>query len=246
MLRSKKDSYPPIYTVELLSCARTGLESDSYSPPPSACFRLPRYPGHLRPLFRPFSNRPCTTKALNSREVMTHAKIDGERYSFYAAMLVHSNVNDTRAVLTNYALYSKLISYVKKAEYNPANHILKISEASWVGPCTRGFVRRARGSVDSLHLRCGAFHRNERRHVFRTRDGEKRRQSSLVYMGGALSQTKWPPIPKLILEWGAEIVFGFTGHHMRSYIESPDSKNPSNSPSKPNDQQNLPQPRSHL
>lgn len=186
-------------------------------------------------------------KALNSREVMTHAKIDGERYSFYAAMLVHSNTNDTRAVLTNYALYSKLISYVKKTEYNPANHILEIV-GSFMGWTMHSWIRFEERGERWIHYTyiMGHFTGMSGDMYFEPVIGRNGDKSSLVYMGGALSQAKWPPIPKLILEWGAEIVFGFTGNHMRSYIESPDSKTHSTSPSNSNDQQNLPQPRSHL
>src|SRR5256885_1597767 len=57
-------------------------------------------------------------KVLKEREVATHASLDENRYAFYCAMLVHAPVNRTRAVMTNYPLYQKMIPYIDRANYS--------------------------------------------------------------------------------------------------------------------------------
>jgi hypothetical protein len=167
-------------------------------------------------------------QVMKSRDVMTHAKIDGPSYSFYAAMKVQASVERTRAVLTNYELYSKLISYVKKTAYDPSTQTLEIV-GSFMGWTMHSWVKFEDRSPNWIHYTFvrGHFAGMSGDMYFESFMPPRGSAGSLVYLAGGLSQSKWPPIPKMILEWGAEIVFGFTGGHMRSYIESYDQKSSS-------------------
>jgi hypothetical protein len=158
-------------------------------------------------------------------------------YSFYAAMLVHASFQQTRDVLTNYELYSKLIPYVTETKYNEKTHILEIQGGilGWVLHSWVRFDERSPSpnySVIHFQMVAGHFIGMAGDILFESR-GE---QGTLVYMDGHQIQENWPP--KFVMERGAEIVFGFTANRMRSYIES-----------KPAEGQNhggFPQPRRHL
>ena len=210
------------------------LAASSWAGHPSAS-PLPSLSPKIQPLLKP----AVYDRVVKDREVMTHAKIDGPSYSYYAAMLVRSPVDQTRSVLTNYELYSKLISYVETTRYNPETHILEM-RGSFMGWGLHSWILFEEKSDGWIHFKIvsGHFTGMTGDMYFEPYGAVGADKSSLVYMGGALTQSDWPPIPKFILEWGAEIVFGITGNRMRSYIES-------TKVSTPNDQ-NLPQPRRRL
>ena len=231
-------------------------QAASPSPSPSASVVGPSIQSLLKP--------QVYERVLKDREVMTHASLDDvpgpfgssinsgqnsgglvagknaappQEYSFYAAMLVHASFQQTRDVLTNYVLYSKLIPYVSETKYNEKTHILEIQGGilGWVLHSWVRFDERSPSpnySVIHFQMVAGHFIGMAGDIIFESR-GE---QGTLVYMDGHQIQENWPP--KFVMERGAEIVFGFTANRMRSYIES-----------KPAEGQNhggLPQPRRHF
>jgi len=226
--------------------------SPSPSPSPTASVTAPSIQSLLKP--------KVYDRVLKDRDVMTHASLDDvpgpfgsplnsagkspaknaappREYSFYAAMLVHASFQQTRDVLTNYELYSKLIPYVSETKYNEKTHILEIQGGilGWVLHSWVRFDERSPSpnySVIHFQMVAGHFIGMAGDIIFESR-GE---QGTLVYMDGHQIQENWPP--QFVMERGAEIVFGFTANRMRSYIES-----------KPAEGQNhggFPQPRRHL
>ena len=182
-------------------------------------------------------------RVLEEREILTSATLGAadaqkqRRYQFYSAMLVRAPVTVTRRILTDYALYSKLISYVDLAQYDPIQKTLQIEGGIW------SFKLRSRLQFDErspgwIRFRIieGHFRGLEGDFLIEDR-GEGR---TLVMMRGHQSGSDWPP--KFVIERGAEIVFGFTAKRMRTYIESQKIENlsPHAQPSE------IPQPRSHL
>jgi hypothetical protein len=208
-------------------------------------------------------------RVLKNRDIMTHASLDDvpgpfgalpsskaspkegvapqkhvappQEYSFYATMLVHASVSQTRAILTNYDLYSKLIPYVSKTKYDKQSHILEI-QGGILGWVLHSWVRFDERTPSWIHFQmiAGHFTGMAGDILFESR-GE---QGTLVYMDGHQIQENWPP--KFVLERGAEIVFGFTANRMRSYIETEASAGSENGTGKGQNNGGLPQPRKHL
>jgi len=54
-----------------------------------------------------------------------------KRYTFYAAMLTRAGLAKTRRILTDYRLYSKMVPYVDKAEFDEKTRILRIEGGIW-------------------------------------------------------------------------------------------------------------------
>jgi hypothetical protein len=170
-------------------------------------------------------------RALEEREVMASASLDGvpgsdslKRYSFYTVVLIRSGLAPTRAVLTDYKIYKEIISYIDRADFDPATQTLhveggiwKFRLASWVR-----FEERSERWIRYKIVR-GHFAGLEGDMLFEPA-GEK---GTLVLMRGEQTGTSWPPA--FVLERGAEIVFGFTAGRMRSYVES--QKRPDAAPS---------------
>ena len=203
---------------------------------------LAAWPGLAAPpviatLIRPESLK----KILEDRDIVTSAQLNdapiGHRYSFYAAMLVHASVERTRRILTDYGLYSKLISYVDVADYSTRTGILDIQGGIWKFRM-RSFVKFEEKGDRQIHYTIvgGHFTGLEGDVLFESR-GEK---GTLVYFNGAQTAAEFPP--QFVIERGAEIVFGFTAKRMRNYLESNEdsAKDP-----KPHEQA-TPQPRSRL
>lgn len=175
-------------------------------------------------------------RAIKEREIMTHASLDDKHYSYYSTMTVRATTDQARAILTNYSLYSKMISYVDKAEYDENTHELAIEGGVW-GWKMRSWIKFEERGKNWIHYTFvrGHFTGMAGDILFES-EGEK---GTLIYMGGEQTQEEWPP--KFVLERGAEIVFGFTGNRMRSYIE----EHKTEGKAEPHDQ-NVPQPRSRL
>jgi hypothetical protein len=152
-------------------------------------------------------------RVTKDREIMTHASLDDKTYSYYASMVVRASMNQTRKVLTDYQLYSKLISYIDKAQYDPDRHVLEIV-GGIMGYTLHSWLKFEERGDHWIHytIIAGHFTGLSSDIIF-----EPLGQSdTLVYMGGTQTQPEWPP--KLVMELGAEIVFGFTAKRMRSYI----------------------------
>ena len=156
-------------------------------------------------------------RVVQAHEIMDHASLEGQKYTYYAAMVVRASVKQTRAVLTDYALYSKMISYIDKAQYDPATHILELSGGIF-GWKLRSWVHFEEVSDHWIRYKIirGNFSGMGGDILFERQGQPGRPDETLVYLGGGLTAPNWPP--KLIIERGAEIVFGFTAKRMRSYI----------------------------
>jgi hypothetical protein len=180
--------------------------------------------------------RPELYKRLvEDKEILTSASLDGERYSFYATMLVHSGLERTRRILTDYSLYSKLVPYVDSTVYSPIMRVLDVQGGVWKWKL-RSWVRFDERGDRWIHFTIvGGHFRGLEGDMFFESAGDK---GTLVYFRGEQRGRSWPP--KFVIERGAEIVFGFTAGRMRKYLESNEDDQ-----GRPNGQ-NLPQPRSHL
>jgi ribosome-associated toxin RatA of RatAB toxin-antitoxin module len=167
-------------------------------------------PPRIEALLKPAVYR----KVEREREVAVHADLEGERYEIYAAMLVRASPRRTREILTDYRVYARLIPYVDEARFDEKTRRLELRGGIWkyrlssTLQFTEHSDRWIAFEVVEGHFRGmrGAFH-------FEPRD----ERGTLVYMRGDHRQAQWPPA--MIVEQGAEIVFGFTAKRMRSYIE---------------------------
>ena len=162
-------------------------------------------------------------KILDDREVMVHARLEqvgtgkepAKNYAFYTAMVVRADVEQVRRILTDYPLYAKVVPYVDRADYSPRTRILKLSGGIWKFRLDSQLRFEERGGrwlryeiVDGHLIGLSGD-------ILFESLGEK---GTAVYFGGSLAGTQWPP--SVVMERGAEIVFGLTGNRMRSYIEA--------------------------
>ncbi len=154
-------------------------------------------------------------EVLKERGVKAYASLDGNKYSFYASMLVHRSLKVTRAVLTNYKLYSEMVPYIDRTEYSEKTHVLEIQGGIWNFKLVSSVLFQEQGEK-WIHFKIIKGHfLGLSGNLYFENLGEK---GTLVYMDGFILGEKWPP--RFIMERGAEIVFQFTGTKMRSYIES--------------------------
>jgi hypothetical protein len=194
-------------------------------------------------------------KVTEDREIMTHARLEEvspqpfksknplKNYTIYAAMLVNQSLEETRRVLTDYSLYSEMIPYVDRASYAPATHVLELAGGIWKFNLQSSLLMEENGDRWIAFRIVDGHFRGMRGNIFFERFNEK---STLVYLGGSLKGRQWPP--SFVIERGAEVVFGFTGKKMRSYIEEqkkPTPAHPHPSGDKKDDR-SIPQPRSRL
>jgi hypothetical protein len=198
----------------------------------------PLKPPAIQSLLKPEAYR----RLIADRQILTSASLDDvpgspglSRYSFYVAMQARADLARTRRVLTDYRLYSRLIPYVDKTVYSPITRILDVEGGVWKWRL-RSFVQFEERGDQWIHYQIVDGH-------FRGLEGdlffEEARGKSItyVYFRGTQQGARFPP--RLVIEQGAQIVFGFTASRMRKYLESHEEE-------KPNDGQNLPQPRSRL
>ncbi len=187
-------------------------------------------------------------KVLNDREVMTHAVIENDTYSYYASVLIRSSLKHTRGILTDYQVYKKLIPYIDQVEYYPEKKILKLEGGIWKFRLKSvvQFVERSETWIQYKiidgHLLGLAGD------IYFESQGE---QGTMVYFAGKKEGKEWPP--QFVMEKGAEIVFSFTGRRMRSYVEEQKRNFTEESKSEENKKENrkksdeiLPQPKSYL
>jgi hypothetical protein len=182
-------------------------------------------------------------KMINDREVMTHATIEDDLYSFYATVLIRSSIRHTRSVLTDYQVYKKLIPYIDQVEYNPEKKILKLEGGIWKFRL-QSTVQFTEKSDTWIQFRIIEGHLTGLAgDMFFEPQGE---QGTVVYFSGRKTGKEWPP--KFVMEKGAEIVFSFTGRKMRSHVE--EEKRKSQSPQQKENEkaspESTPQPKSNL
>ncbi len=182
---------------------------------------------------------------MKNREIMAHGKLETIRdelkhYRFYASMLVRSTHRRAREILTDYELYAKMIPYVQSAELDKKTNTLKLVGGIWkfVLQSTVVFEERSDNWI-FFRIVDGHF-KGMTGHVLFEPKGD---QGTLVYLGGDVKGTAWPPA--FVIERGAEIVFGVTGRRMRSYIESNQEPKAREQGESSNDPE-VPQPRSRL
>jgi hypothetical protein len=192
-------------------------------------------------------------RVVEEREVMTHAELldlpspkpgDGgaQSYSFYAATLIHAPLERTVQILTNYALYPKMISYVQRADYDANSHILKLVGGLWGFELASDIRFEPKGAGVRANARevayefVGGHFAGLKGSMDFAGQGER---GTLVVLRGSQVGKSFPP--RFLITRGAEIVFGYTAHRMRSYVESfiPSMEGEKNGNS-------LPRPRRHL
>lgn len=172
----------------------------------------------LPPSIRSLVKPAVYERVLMDRDVMVYASIDDPKYSFYGLMLVKASLALTRSVMTNYAGYPELIPYVEKAIVDPVAHTVRLAGGIWRFRL-ESVVRMEESRPEWIQYEILAGHFTGLKGNFYLESlGEK---GTLVYFQGEIVKqpnVSWPP--RFVMERGAEIVFGFTGKKMRSYIES--------------------------
>lgn len=170
-----------------------------------------------------------------------------KNYTIYAAMLVHQSLAETRRTLTDYPLYSQMISYVDRTAYSPITHILQLEGGIWKFKLQSAVLMQEKGERQIAFRIIEGHFKGMTGNIYFERFDEK---STLVYLGGSLLGRHWPPT--FVIERGAEVVFGFTGRKMRTCIEtgkklsSSPTPQPSSSHAAPKNDSDLPQPRNRL
>jgi hypothetical protein len=179
------------------------------------------------------------SRIMEDREVITYADLKDEsgewkHYQYHAAMLVKGSLRATHETLTDYALYSRIIPYIDKTEFDPRTRLLHVEGGIWKFRLA-SVARFEERSPRWVHYEIvGGHFKGLQGDLFFESRGEK---GTLVYIGGAARGTQWPPA--FVVERGAEIVFAFTGRRMRSWVEDDSHKGSK-------DESQVPQPRSHL
>lgn len=196
-------------------------------------------------------------RATVEREIMVHADLadseEGEprgsrereggrdparSYSFYALMRVNAAPGLTRSTLTNYRLYAEMVPYVDHVELDEGRRVLLLEGGIWK------FRLKSRIRFDEqgdrwIHYRVvGGHFTGLEGDIFFEPFGEG---GTLVYFTGGMVGRRWPPT--FVVERGAEIVFGFTGKRMRSFIESRKAEPKEQGAAQDAE---IPKPRSHL
>lgn len=174
-------------------------------------------------------------RVVKDLEVHQHAVLKEENYQFYSAVLIHAGLDKTRRILTDYQVYQEIVPFVQKAEFNAQSQVLKIQGGIWKFMMSSliHFTDISPTQKDFEFI--GGHFKGMKGKLLFEDQGEK---GTLVYMGGGAKLAD-PHPPALILEQGAEIVFGKTADRMRRYVQenkSNDTKSEST----------FPQPRTHL
>jgi hypothetical protein len=169
-------------------------------------------------------------------------------YGFYAAMLIRSSLPRTRAALTNYRLYPKLVPHVDRAEFDEKTRVLSLEGGLWKYRLASQIRFEEIGERWIRFEFVGGHFQGMRGELVLESVGEA---GTLVAMRGETFGKRWPPA--LIVEQGAQIVFSLTGNKMRSFIESQKraedvigTESPVAAPVKKGETHDLPQPRRRL
>jgi len=161
-------------------------------------------------------------KITEDRDVYVVAKLkDGTDYSYRAVMLVRASVHETRAVLTNYALYAKMIPYVERVDVFPGQNKIFLRGGLWrfVLESTVEFKEMSAppGEGWLTYTVVGGHFYGMKGNIRFQPFGPSGEKGTLVLFDGQLVGKDWPP--QFLIERGAEFVFGFTGSRMRAYIQ---------------------------
>jgi len=190
-------------------------------------------------------NPEVLKRVMEDRDVMAHASLNSyespavalkqgptplispttatlKKYSFYGVMRVRAGLALTRRILTDYSLYPKMISYIDQADFNPVTSVLWVQGGIWHWRLSSRvhFESRELGWIHFTVI-AGHFAGLQGDFYFEPLPpppGARVSEETLVYFRGEKIGAEWPPA--FVIEKGAEIVFGYTGRHMRSYIES--------------------------
>ena len=177
----------------------------------------------LPPLISTHVPAPLLKKVMEDRLNDVHASLSDEgepgqggmrHYKLSSLLLVHAPLKITHDFLVDYPLYKKLIPYFDRADYNPASHLLWLEGGIW------GFHLSSRVLFDepsglNIHFQIVSGHLTGLSGNFFLEDVGER--GTLVRLLAEETAHEFPP--KIVMERGAEIVFGFTAQRMRSYIE---------------------------
>ena len=186
----------------------------------------------IRSLLKPVVYEKITSI---SRESVTSTDLSPSKtqegfkdYSLYGVMLVRASLRQTHDILTDYPLYAKMIPYVERSAYDPAHHSLSITGGIWKFQMSSE-VSFEEKSPRWIHYRVigGSFTGMEGDMMFEAFEDK----GTLVFIQAKSQGKEWPPA--FIVERGAEIVFGFAGKKMRSFIEEQKREIPTPEPGKP-------------
>ncbi len=198
---------------------------------------------------------PQLKSMIEDRDVNAQARLDQDYYGFKAAMLVHTSVDVAYKVLTDYAVYKKLVPYIDRTDFDPSTKRLILEGGIWKFRLS-SLIEFSETPGKLVRYRIIAGH-------FAGLTGEMRFEGKgekgvLVCFKGGVSGTQWPP--RFVIERGAEIVFGFTAKRMRSYMESQEEQGTNDardamkatnrekgaSPYDSKDSKSIPQPRKRI
>ena len=195
-------------------------------------------PAHIATLVKP----TVLKEVIDDRTVMAHAQLENyssgqdsiKKYSYYAIMLVHNSLAQTRKIMIDYHLYPKMIPYVDRADYTQATRTLEIEGGIWMFKLVSSVFFEERGDRWIHYSIIRGHFQGLSGDLFFESLGEK---GTLVFLRGEILGQKWPPT--FVIERGAEIIFSFTGKRMRSFIESLKFEGANHDPEIPRPQRRL-------
>lgn len=151
-------------------------------------------------------------------------KAEGEalrRYRYSAFMGVRAPLAETRAAITNYELYPKMISYIHRTAFTPATQTLEIEGGIWKWKLHSHVQFEDRGPR-WVHYRVIHGHfAGLAGEIYFEPVGER---GTAVYFTGEQRGMNFPPA--FVLERGAEIVFHYVAKKMRAFIEDGGARKP--------------------
>jgi hypothetical protein len=197
------------------------------------------------PMISSLLKAPLLKRVLEDKEIIVHASLDqlpdapSKRYSLYASMLVSASVKEAYTALTDYKLYARLVPFIESAVFSPITHTLLLEGGIWNFRLASQILFAERPDrwihFDIISGHFAGLSGN----IYFESQGEK---GTLIYLSGEQVGTHWPPT--FVIERGAEIVFGFTAHRMRSYIES--TKKAQHGGKHGEEERQIPEPRNRL
>jgi len=167
-------------------------------------------------------------KADSSREIFSYAHVEKTTvkkmpapkidYSFYVLAKIGQSIPFTQKVLTQYHLYSELVPFVDKTEFDPKTKTMKVEGGIWKYRL-KSLIKVHEITVNKIEFKVIQGHLTGLIcHLILEPSLDGR--STRVYFGGELHTFSKNSPPSWVLEKGAEIVLGFTAKKMRSKVES--------------------------
>lgn len=166
-------------------------------------------------VLHPEKGNPPETKVTKTNKKNQRSVPSAERdYFFYTTMLVRTSLSTARTLLTHYDQYSKLVPFVERSQFNPAQKELEIEGGIWSFKL-HSWIRFKKEEANRIEFEVSRGHFAGMTGELLLEDfGEK---GTLVYFTGRHQSQNWPPA--FVVERGAEIVLEVTGKKMRSWIE---------------------------